>query len=138
MIVPQIDYETLLKNAIEGDADSQCTLADIFADDSNTRFFDLQQAVHWYEKAAEQGHTKAQCMIGSCYSQGLGVDKDSEKAEFWLQKSAEAGYAEGQFTLGGNYFMKPDIVKAEYWLEEASKQGHMEARTALRQIRELM
>ena len=128
----------LLLKASNGDMEAQCAIADIYADDSRIDTYDVAEAVYWYEKAAEQGHSRAQWLLGACYSQGIGVDKDLGKAESWLLKSAQAGDADGQYTLGGYYFMIPDIVKAEYWMGLAVEQGHIDARSALAAIKQLM
>ena len=132
------DFETLKREAISGDMDAQCALADIYADDTQIDFFDVDEAVFWYDKSAKQGHTRAQWLLGACYSQGIGVEKDAEKAEHWLLKSAQSGDAEGQYSLGGFYFMKPDIVKAEYWIGKAADNGHVEARTTLEAVKRLL
>ena len=132
------DFDNLKKEAMNGNPEAQCAVADLCADDSRVEFFSVADAVYWYEKAAEQGHTKAQWLFGACYSQGIGVEKDTDKAEFWLLKSAQNGDIEGQYSLGGFYFMKPDIVKAAYWIEKAADQGHEEAKTMLLAVKHLM
>jgi len=132
------DFEALKREAISGDVEAQCALADIYADDTQTDFFDVDEAVFWYDKSAKQGHTRAQWLLGACYSQGIGVEKDAEKAEHWLLKSAQSGDAEGQYSLGGFYFMKPDIIKAEYWIGKAAEQGHWEAKIMLEKVRLLI
>ncbi|MDR2590321.1 MAG: sel1 repeat family protein [Oscillospiraceae bacterium] len=133
-----MSISAITNKANNGDVDAQCTLADIYADDTNLEIFDVSKAVYWYERVAEQGHTRAQWLLGACYSQGIGIGVDQEKAEHWMLKSAHSGDVEGQFNLGSFYFMKPDIVKAEYWIEKASNQGHVEAQSALGAIKLLM
>ena len=44
------------------------------------------EAVKWLRKAAEQGHTKAQFMLGVCYFNGDGVERDKAIANEWWQK----------------------------------------------------
>lgn len=41
---------------------------------------DYQSAVHWYQKAVDQGYTPAMLNLGNLYEQGLGVEQDSTKA----------------------------------------------------------
>jgi hypothetical protein len=132
------DFEAMKRQAMNGDSQSQCAVADIYADHTRGEFFDVFKAADWYEMAAEQGHTRAQWLLGVCYFQGIGVSKDPEKAEHWLLKSAQNGDADGRFTLGGFYFMKPDIVKALYWLEMAAEQGHTDAIAMLGSVKSLM
>ncbi|MBS0647807.1 MAG: sel1 repeat family protein, partial [Verrucomicrobia bacterium] len=37
---------------------------------------DEKEAAKWYQKAADQGHAKAQFGLGFCYKKGQGVAKD--------------------------------------------------------------
>jgi len=126
-------FEALKREAENGDMQAQCTVGDIYADDTR-EVCDVEKAVHWYKKAAEQGHTRAQWLLGASYSQGLGIAKDLREAERWLLKSAGSGDADGQYALGGYYMMRPDIVKAKYWLEKAAEQGHEGAKAVLPKI----
>ena len=52
-------------------------------------------------KSAEAGNAKAQCDLGVCYYDGLGIDKDYNKSMEWFDKSAKQGYAEAQFRMAG-------------------------------------
>ena len=45
----------------------------------------LQKAMEWYQKAAEQGIAESQYNLAQCYANGLGVKQDAEKAVFWYQ-----------------------------------------------------
>lgn len=49
---------------------------------------DLQQAVYWYKKAANQGYANAQYNLGALYANGDGVAKDVNQARFWWNKAA--------------------------------------------------
>ena len=46
------------------------------------------EAVAWYRRAAEQGHTRAQYNLGGMYGQGLGVPPDAVEAHMWLTIAA--------------------------------------------------
>jgi uncharacterized protein len=52
---------------------------------------DQKEAVTWYHKAAEQGHSNAQVMLGSCYLKGDGVQESQANAMVWFRKSAAQG-----------------------------------------------
>lgn len=47
-----------------------------------------QQAVQWYQKAANQGHAKAQGNLGYMYKNGLGVAQNLKQARYWYTKAA--------------------------------------------------
>jgi hypothetical protein len=48
-------------------------------------------AVHWFERAAEQGLAGAQVNLGMMYQEGNGVPKDEEKGREWLRKAGIEG-----------------------------------------------
>jgi len=45
---------------------------------------DFEQAAHWYERAALNGHPEAQAAIGSLEMLGLGVAQHRTSGYFWL------------------------------------------------------
>ena len=50
----------------------------------------MEKAVEWYQKAAEQGNINAMNELANMYENGLGVDQDEEKAAEWHAKAEEA------------------------------------------------
>lgn len=57
---------------------------------------DYKEAVKYFRKAADQGHTWAQYMLGSCYEDGDGVIQDYIEAAKWYKKAADQGLAEAK------------------------------------------
>ena len=49
------------------------------------------EAVEWYRKGAEQGHSNSQYMLGYCYDKGKGVTQDHSEAVKWYRMAAEQG-----------------------------------------------
>lgn len=74
------------------------------------------EAVEWLHKAAEEGHAKAQKMLGDCYYYGRGIDKNIMEAVVWYKKSADQRYVEAQNKLASCYYngygVDIDYVKA--------------------------
>ena len=60
---------------------------------------DMQKAVEWYTKAAEQGLAAAQYNLGVFYEKGYCVEKDLQKAIEWYTKAAEQGDEDAQEAL---------------------------------------
>ena len=111
--------EELQNLAANGDSEAQNAMGSYFFELKN-----IDEAMAWYKKAAENGNADAQWKLGGSYFAGaFGVKKDLEKAESWLRKSAEQGHAGGQCGLGGCYFAKNDWVNAKHWLEKSVAQG---------------
>jgi len=91
----------------------------------------LEKAVYWYTKSAEQKHAEAQCHLADSYFLGEGVQKDFEKANFWYTKAAKQGSVNAQYCIGANYFLGVgvplDRKKAFYWFKKAAEQGNESA-----------
>ena len=52
---------------------------------------DHAEAAKWYRRAAEQGHTPAQNMLGVMYKQGEGVPENFVLAYHWYNLAAAQG-----------------------------------------------
>lgn len=50
-----------------------------------------EQAVYWYQMAAEGGLSLAQHNLALCYELGHGVPQSCEQAAYWYTKAAEQG-----------------------------------------------
>jgi len=46
---------------------------------------DKEQAVEWWQKAAEQGNYEAQLSLVNAYRKGEGVEKNQRLANYWLE-----------------------------------------------------
>lgn len=96
------------------------------------------KAIKCWRKAAEQGHSEAQFLLGCCHYHGYGVDKDAAEAEKWWRKAAEQNHSEAQFLLGCCYFagygIARDVGEAEKWWSKAAEQNHAYAEEALKEL----
>lgn len=123
---------TRLRAAI-GNPNAQLALGDYY-------YFEHQQfnkAFYWYLKSARQGLAQAQYNTGSCYANGVGVEKDEKIAFEWCKKSAEQGYDGAQLVLGV-FYLKGEVIekdekKAFEWCKKAAEQGCAEAQYFLGQ-----
>ena len=106
--------------ARRGDAFAQANLARLYHEGKGVaRRRDA--AMHWFGKAAEQGHSWAQNMLACAY-----LERDLPgKALYWYEKAAsESGYAPAQFNLGWMYEegIGTDVLPSEarkYYLQAA-------------------
>jgi len=48
---------------------------------------DYEQAVEWWQKAAEQGNYEAQLSLVNAYRKGVGVEKNQRLANHWLEQA---------------------------------------------------
>ena len=64
---------------------------------------DYRTAVAHWKKAAKDGNANAQCNLGACYAQGLGVSQSYESAFEWYRKAAVQGNDVAQCNLGNCY-----------------------------------
>lgn len=57
------------------------------------------EAVKWYQKAAEQGNAMAQYNLGVMYANGMGVEGELKIAVEWYRKAANQGHKEAKEAL---------------------------------------
>ena len=94
-----------------------------------------EQAIYWWQKAADAGDSGAQYRLAICYQNGNGVVKDIEKAVYWWQKAAGAGDSDAQYRLAFCYLkgdgVEKDVEKAVYWCQKAADAGNSGAQYLL-------
>lgn len=86
-------------------------------------------------KAAEQGDTAAQYLLGGAYDTGEGVPRDYQAAIRWYCQAAEQGHVLAQFSLGAMYDagegVPRDYQAAVRWYRQAAEQGYAAAQNNL-------
>ncbi|MDO5465365.1 MAG: serine/threonine-protein kinase [Akkermansia sp.] len=78
--------------------------------------------------ALEQNYAPAQYIMGACYQDGTGTEKDPQLAFHWYRKAAEQNHVKAQFYLGDCYFKgkgtEKDPQLAFHWYRKAAEQNH--------------
>ena len=96
---------------------------------------DLAESAEWFQKAAELGHSDAQCHLGNLYHHGEGVDRDDVEAAKWFRKAAGQGASDAQCYLGELYYdgegVEQDFAEAAKWYQKATEQGDSDAQCRL-------
>ncbi len=69
---------------------AKTSLADLYKDKDFTQF-DLEKSFLWYKSAADNGHGRAQLMLGSMLAIGHGTKQNLELAKFYFQKASMNG-----------------------------------------------
>lgn len=96
----------LLKQKAEaGYAQEQAALGDYYANayEDTKRDADYDQAIIWYEKAAEQGEAYSQVALAHLFYDGTVVPRDLAKAFKWAEASAKAGINDTRILLAHMY-----------------------------------
>ena len=121
------DPETLRAKADQGDAWAQLNLGAAY-DNGIGVPRDLEKAIYWYQKAAEQGLAEAQFNLAHLL---VDADISAARAAKWMAKAAEQGMVEAEFLMGVIYAegigVAQDDDEARRWLEKAIENGHAEA-----------
>ncbi|KAI9209520.1 uncharacterized protein BJ171DRAFT_484204 [Polychytrium aggregatum] len=109
---------------------------DLFFHGSETIPKDVFEAVRWYRRSADLKNPMAQNMLGYCYEEGIGIEKDGRKAfELYERSAKEGGWAPAQFNVGMCYEKgvgtERDLALAEIWYQKAAGQNHKQAQEAL-------
>jgi TPR repeat protein len=88
----------LQKQAASGHPAAELALGKALSQSKDPK--DKAAAAEWFRKAALQGNTDAQWMLGSAYMAGNGVPHDMPQALEWMRKSLADGSADHMATYG--------------------------------------
>jgi TPR repeat protein len=96
---------------------------------------DLNEALKWYEKAAEMGYNEAQYNVCRLTAQGLVSPGDYDRSIKWCYSLAESGDPWGEYGLGRIFKegvgMQPDFKRAAEWYKKSAEQGNPAAQFEL-------
>ncbi len=125
--------------AEQGDADAQYEMSLFSYQLKNKEEAEgYDKILYWCNKAIEQNHPKALCLLGKLYYNGRGVPQDDKRAFEYFEKSAKGGYAGGQYELACRYFLaegvEKNLAKAIELYEQSASQAYRKAEFILRLI----
>ncbi len=142
----EADFLTHKLLADEGLAQAQYNLGLCYLSGKGVPHVDELEAVHWFEKAAEQDHVDAQYDLGLCYLNGseLVAERTRVKAELAgvamtkegmavnsFTSAADRGHVGAQYHLGLCYLNGNGVAvnkeEAVRWFYKAVEQGHVNA-----------
>ncbi len=127
----------LTQQAVQGDPKAQLELGRYLMSTRGPRR-DLDKAVEWMTRAANQGHAPAQRQLAKLYAGGV-VERqgqafvtrfeDKAAAQHWLEAAASAGDVEAQYELAVYYSAPPtlDLEQAFRYALKAGESGHVPA-----------
>ncbi len=125
---PTRSIEEVRRDAEMGDSNWQSVLAFLY---TRVPLSNLDEAVKWYRKAADQGYAPAQFNLGWMYDRGEGVPQDYAEAVKWYRKAADQGLSIAQFYLGTMYDkgegVPQDYAEAVRWYRKAADQDVQDA-----------
>ncbi|XP_001378078.3 death ligand signal enhancer isoform X1 [Monodelphis domestica] len=107
-----------------------------FLGTENMRSGDCETAYSYFQKAADQGYSKAQYNVGLCYEHGKGTQKDLSKAIFYYQLAAQKGHQMAQYRYARSLLSdeaprEADKQRAVAVLKQAADAGLKEAQAYL-------
>lgn len=86
--------------ADDGEPNSQLFMGMLYAQDEQGTPADYAKAFFYLEKAAKQGVSMAQLLLGMMYRDGQGVPANPEKAVWWLQQAVAQNNGRAAYNLG--------------------------------------
>jgi TPR repeat protein len=97
-----------------------------------------QQALRWFEKAADAGLPEAKANLGTMYAVGFVVQKDEARALGLTKQAAEGGLNSAMQQLGSWYEKgigtTKDLEEAARWYQRAARAGNQQAQDALERL----
>lgn len=140
------------QGALKGNAKDQWAIATCYRDGDGGvpgGKVDMEEALKWFRKSAEQGYGNALDDLGMLYMEGKGVPENLETAARYFEMAAQRGNKYGQSHLGDAYISlaygdggyaegEESHVhfarcheKAAYWYSKAAAQGLADAQYEL-------
>ncbi|MBR0238856.1 MAG: sel1 repeat family protein [Thermoguttaceae bacterium] len=88
----KVNIEEVTIKAQQGDAEAQCTLGSCLLEGHYIEK-DVQKAMIWLHKSAEQECSDAQTLLGMIYYSGVykGVPQNKKKGKYWLRLATNNG-----------------------------------------------
>lgn len=130
-------FKTVKEKALSGDAKAQTELGSLYQAGTGTRK-NLEEAINWFRKAADQADASAQDRLGDVYMFGLGVNEDNKESAAWYAKAAEQGLASSQYKLGMMYDkgvgVEQNGKKARDLIKQAAAQGNSDAKANVAEV----
>ena len=118
----------LEEKAARGDPWAQYNLGEMYFTGQGAEK-NLQEAVKWFRRSADQGHAEAQNRMGDACYNGWGVKKDYREAVNWYQRAATHESTRAQTALGTMYYNGTGVVKsyfnAVWWYSQAAETGNV-------------
>lgn len=113
-VSPQEAFTLMTNEANGGNKNAMLTLGTMYERGIGTpRNFD--NALDWYQKAAQAGLAEGYYNSGVCYEIGMGTRGDVKRAFENFEKSAELGLSQGLYKLASLYFTGTGTEKNEQW-----------------------
>jgi TPR repeat protein len=132
----ETDFENLLIQAKGGSTEAQREVGLAYYEGKGVKK-SYENALSWFQKAANRKDTTAMRYLGRMYGRGLGTSPDIKKAFYWVEQVAKTGHPAAQSLLGLLYYegqgTQKDLKKAFIWSEKAAKQGDPNAQYLLGQ-----
>lgn len=126
----------LLALAKDGDNNAQYLLGEAYRKGIEVKK-DLAQALHWFQKAAMEGHVEGSYASGFAHYYGIGTQRNDTIATTFLQRAATEGHSNAQKLLGDLLYnlqtsdINVNVSIALDWYKRAATAGHLYAQLAL-------
>lgn len=132
-IPPELIKSIIVSDIIpdQNDPNNQCAIAKYIKSKAGLLNFDPAKAQKWFHKAAEQGNTEAQMILGQMYLEGDCVEKNVPEGIEWYSKAALQGHVTAMNKMGRLYFscesIQGDFDEAIQWFQMAADRGDPES-----------
>ena len=102
---------------------------------------DYKVAIHWYQKAADQGYTDAQYQLGLMSQNAEGIRGGYIYTMYRYREAAEQGHAKAQYNLALMYSrgwgIPIDDGKVVFWCRKAAERGLADAQNYMGTLYEI-
>ncbi|MCW8919657.1 MAG: sel1 repeat family protein [Gammaproteobacteria bacterium] len=132
---PPAEIATLQQGAAAGNAYDQLNLGAAY-DHGIGVARDIDKALHWYQRAAEQGVAEAQFNLAHLL---VTEEISTVAAAEWMEKAARQGLLDAEYLMGAIHAegigVEVNPQEARRWWQRAAARGHTEAQRLLKEMK---
>jgi TPR repeat protein len=98
--------------------------------ENDLKYHDLDKAIKWYDRAANNGNTDAMMKLGKIFSGQYGKEHENlDKAIGWyIEASVHFERVDGMIALGNLFMERHDVTNAIKWFEVSIEYGNKDAK----------
>ena len=131
----KLAFKWALKSAQQGHEKAQLKVGYFYAYEPEVVKKNIDKAIEWFQKSAEQKYCDAYNSLGWLYSSELKGDENLKIALEWFNKGIELNCLTTMSALGSTYLHDtrlPDrLNNGLKWIEKAANLGHIDAQYSL-------
>lgn len=132
--------DEILTKAENNDSEAQYLMAKRYQNGTDGYEKDIQQAIEWFNRSANNQNINAMLDLADIYEQGIGTEKNNQSAFKYYFTAARLGDKQGLYKVGKFYYygtgVDKDNDKALVYLNQSAQKDYQPAKALIEIIKQ--